>query len=149
MRNCLLQDLCLRFGCRIKALACAARPEKQQPAFFGQEFIKMVCISLHGIRDFRILAVIRRKSPISHGSHIKAISPPTLADLFRASLSCTSHKVNDNPASNRSLQTQADKVSSDGYEINSYPYVKDSLLHGRHLCYNADNRYGHMKECEL
>ena len=48
-----------------------------------------------------------------------------------------------------SLQTQANKVSSNGYEIDSYPYVKDSLLHGRHLCYNADNRYGHMKECEL
>ena len=57
--------------------------------------------------------------------------------------------VNDDPAPNGSLQTQADKVSSNGYEIASYPYVKDSLLHDRHLCYNADNRYGHMKECEL
>ena len=31
--------------------------------------------------------------------------------------------VNDDPAPNGSLQTQANKVSSNGYEIDSYPYV--------------------------
>ena len=53
------------------------------------------------------------------------------------------------PQGHGSLQAQANKVSSNGYEIDSYFYVKDSLLHGRYLCYNVYNRYGHMKECEL